>query len=177
MMTYYEIIKNMKGDEKMMWNEVRRLSELFETLKKDEAHAEIIENYLMMTESEMTGHYNEELAYCSVIGMKPFFTDNLKAYMDSKGLTPEKVYETVKAVEKATMTAYSQKGLTIPAIHEEYNMYDYYVCMADKLDHHYATIGEDMAKGALLVYESLSDYDGSTRKVWDNTKKYINPCK
>lgn len=173
-MTYYEIIKQMNGDKNTMWNEVRRISNLLESVRKDPGHSELIENYLTITEIEASGHYNEELAYKVVENMDPIFTTNLKKYMDSKGLTPKKVYDTVKAIEKNTIASYAQKGLTIPQIHEEYNMYDFYVCMADKLDHHYATIGEDTAKGALLVYESLSNHDGSTRYVWDKTKKYLD---
>lgn len=173
-MTYYEIIKNMKGDKETMWREVYRISQLLESVRSDEAHKDLIEGYLMITEAEMSGHYNEELAYKVVEKMNPVFTTNLKNYMDSKGLTIKKVYDTVKTVEKNIINAYAQKGLEIPPIHEEYNMYDYYVCMADKLDHHYASIGEDINKGALLVYESLSNHDGSTRYIWDKTKKYLD---
>lgn len=144
-----------------------------EKVKEDENHKEMIDNYLDMTNAEAIGHFNQNLAMQVVSKMKPILHTDLNEFMKEKGLTPDVVFKAVKDVEKDTIDTYAKKDIKLPCIPEEYNKFDYYVCMAEKLDHNYVTIGDDLNKGALLVYEGLSDYDGGTRKVWDRTKHYL----
>lgn len=171
--TFLEIVKSGNGNYSIMWDIVELTSNLLEEVRKNPNHKKMIEDFLMISEAHMCGHYNEELAMLAVAGMKPLHISDLNRYMTEKGLSPEKVYEAVRNIESIKMSEYMQKGIKLPPIPKEYNMYDYYVCMASKIDHNYITIGEDMTNGAVLVYESLSDHDGGTRKVWDKTHKYI----
>lgn len=186
MYNYLDIVKksySKGGTEKVMWESVQRISDMLETLKEDSAHKDFVEDFLLKEKVEMFGgHYNEEMAYKVVENMKPAIlikedkivnVSDLNAYMKDMGLTPEKVYNAVKATEESIVNAYSAKGMKAPSIPEEYNAFDFYVCMAEKLDHNWNTINGDMSKGAMLVYEALSDHDGGTRKVWDNTKHYL----
>lgn len=170
-MTYYDIIRKSDGDKALMWQEVKRISDFLETAK--ETHKELVESFLSRTECELSGHFNEELAKIVVSRMKPIMGVELNSFMEKEGLTPEAIWSLVNDVEQETIDKYAET-VKLPNIPKEYNKFDYYVCMAEKLDHNYATIDEDMAKGALLVYEALSDYDGGTRKVWDKMKHYLD---
>lgn len=186
MYSYLDIVKkaySKGGTEKVMWQSVQRISDMLEGLKEDPAHKDFVEDFLLKEKVEMFGgHYNEEMAYKVVGNMKPAIlikedkivnVSDLNAYMKDMGLTPKVVYDTVKEQEKAVIATFAEKGMKVPLIPEDYTVFDFYVCMAEKLDHNWNTINGDMAKGAMLVYEALSDHDGGTRKVWDNTKHYL----